>query len=108
MCNRLGKSPSAVALEIGLSKTAVHKWKNGGFPTDATASKIASYFNVSITYLLGLEEAEQEEKKNDTITDIIIKLREDGELLDIVESLTKLDADKRTAVKSFLGAFITK
>ena len=61
MCNRTRKSPSAVAIEMGLSKTAVHRWKNGGSPTDATAAKIASYFGVSVAYLFGKEE------KNPTI-----------------------------------------
>lgn len=61
MCNEIGKSPSAVSIEIGLSKSTVNRWKNGGCPTDATASKIASYFGVSVTYLLG-----KEEQKNPT------------------------------------------
>ena len=61
MCNKVGKSPSAVAIDIGLSKTSVHRWKNGGSPTDATISKLASYFGVSVTYLLG-----KEEQKNPT------------------------------------------
>ena len=56
MCNRISKSPSAVAIEIGLSKPSVNRWKNGGSPTDATAQKIASYFGVSVAYLLGEEE----------------------------------------------------
>ena len=55
MCNRVGKSPSAVSIEIGLSKSTVNRWKKGGHPTDATAAKIASYFGVSVTYLLGKE-----------------------------------------------------
>ncbi len=58
LCNKIGKSPSAVVLDIGLSKPTVNRWKNGGSPTDATASKIASYFGVSVAYLL-----EDEEKK---------------------------------------------
>lgn len=53
MCNRIGKSPSAVSIEIGLSKSTVNRWKKGGSPTDATASKIASYFGVPVTYLSG-------------------------------------------------------
>ena len=61
MCNKIGKSPSAVSIEIGLSKSTVNRWKKGGSPTDATASKIASYFGVSVTYLLG-----KEEQKNPT------------------------------------------
>lgn len=56
MCNKVGKAPSAVALEIGLSKPSVNRWKNGGMPTDATVSKLASYFGVSVTYLMGKEE----------------------------------------------------
>ena len=56
MCNNLGKAPSAVSIEIGLSKSTVNRWKKGGKPTDATAAKIASYFNVSVGYLLGKDE----------------------------------------------------
>ena len=66
MCNKTGKSPSAVAIEMGLSKTAVHRWKNGGSPTDATAAKIASYFNVSLAYLLGKEDQKNPTTKNDS------------------------------------------
>lgn len=51
LCNRIGKAPSAVALEIGLSKPAVFRWKNGGTPTDATAKKVADYFGVTVERL---------------------------------------------------------
>lgn len=47
LCNEIKKSPSAVALEIGISKPTVNRWKNGGSPTDATLRKIAEYFGVS-------------------------------------------------------------
>lgn len=51
-CNELKKSPSGVALEIGLSKTAVNGWKHGrSSPTDATLQKIADYFGVTIETL---------------------------------------------------------
>lgn len=62
MCNKIGKSPSAVAIEIGLSKPSVNRWKNGGSPTDATAQKIATYFGVSVAYLLGKEDEDKKEK----------------------------------------------
>lgn len=52
LCNRIGKTPSAVALEIGITKPTVNRWKNGSKPTDATAQKVAEYFGVSIDYLL--------------------------------------------------------
>ena len=66
LCNKIGKSPSAVAMEIGLSKPSVHRWKNGGSPTDATAAKIASYFGVSVTYLFGKEEQKNPTTINDS------------------------------------------
>ena len=53
LCNRAGKSPSAVALEIGLSKTSVNRWKNGGGITDATVAKVAEYFKVPVGVIVG-------------------------------------------------------
>ena len=52
LCNAAGKSPSAVALECGLSKAAVNGWKNGrSKPSDATLIKLAEYFGVSVEEL---------------------------------------------------------
>ena len=91
MCNQIGKSPSAVAIEIGLSKSTVNRWKNGGSPTDATASKLASYFGVSVTYLLGKEEQKNPTTKNDSgmskaKSDLIEKVMQMSD-----EELQKLD-----------------
>ena len=56
LCNKDNKSPSRVVLEIGLKKSAVTRWKNGGNPTDATVQKIADYFNVPVSELLDEKE----------------------------------------------------
>ena len=53
LCNKVGKTPSRVAMEVGLSKPTVNRWKNGSTPTDATVMKIAEYFGVSIQELTG-------------------------------------------------------
>ena len=53
LCNKVGKTPSRVVLEIGLSKPTVNRWKNGSTPTDATAMKVAEYFGVSVQDLIG-------------------------------------------------------
>lgn len=55
-CNSVGKSPSAVLLELGLGKSAGTRWKNGHAPTDATLQKLADYFGVSKAALLGNQE----------------------------------------------------
>lgn len=99
LCNKIGKSPSAVSVELGLSKSTVNRWKNGGSPTDATATKIASYFDVPVAYLKGWEE---EQKKNDAQADIILKMRTDETFMSVVEKLYQLDKDKLESINQML------
>ena len=51
LCNSVNKTPSAVAMEMGISKTSVNRWKNGSYPTDATMQKIANYFGITVEEL---------------------------------------------------------
>ena len=53
LCASVDKTPSGAALEMGLSKPTVNRWKKGGGITDATARKVAAYFNVPVAYLNG-------------------------------------------------------
>ena len=47
-----GKSPTAVAKELGFSNAAASHWKNGKSPTAKTLQKIADYFGVTVNDLL--------------------------------------------------------
>lgn len=60
LCNSVGKTPSAVALEIGFSKSTVSRWKAGQSANDATLQKVADFFGCTIAELTG--EMEQKEK----------------------------------------------
>lgn len=62
LCNSVGKSPSAVAVELKFGKPSVTRWKSGTEPRDATLKKIADYFGVTVEYLKG------EETKKDPAT----------------------------------------
>lgn len=53
LCNSVGKSPSAVAVELKLGKPSVTRWKNGAEPRDATLQKIADHFGVTVEFLKG-------------------------------------------------------
>lgn len=53
LCNSIGKSPSAVAEDIGIEKSTVSRWKKGANPTDATVEKVASYFGISSAAVIG-------------------------------------------------------
>lgn len=111
LCKEKNVSRSRMCLDLGLSKSTMSNMKNGrqaGISTE-TAQKMASYFNVSVGYLLGEEELTPEtEKKNDTLSDIILSLNSDDELLEIVKNIIKLDSDKRNVLKSFLSTFVGK
>lgn len=49
-----GVSASRMCLDIGLSKDAAHIWKKrNSLPTSGNLKKIADYFGVSTSYLLG-------------------------------------------------------
>ena len=50
-CAKVNKSPSAVAEDIGLSRTSPNGWKKGKIPRDATLQKLADYFSVSVEAL---------------------------------------------------------
>lgn len=51
LCNATGKSPSAVAVEIGIAKPTVSRWKTGSVPNYATLMKVADYFGVTVAEL---------------------------------------------------------
>lgn len=50
LCAKVNKAPSAVAEEIGLSRTAPHGWKRGRVPKDTTIVKLANYLGVPVSY----------------------------------------------------------
>lgn len=62
LCTQHGISPSKVAREIGISKSAVTRWKDGGGMTDPVAIRIADYFGVSVDVLRNGDKNEQKEK----------------------------------------------
>lgn len=77
LCNSIGKSPSAVALELGISKSTVSHWKHQrNEMTAATALKIANYFGITVEELkTGIKKEpsvpkDEELDKNDAISNL--------------------------------------
>lgn len=61
LCAAIGKKPTPVAQELGISKGTAASWKRrGNDPTDAYLAKIANYFGVDADDLRG--DAENEKK----------------------------------------------
>ena len=76
LCKTRGVSGSRMCLDLGLSKSTLSNMKSGRTSglSASTAQKIASYFGVSVGYLLGEEEKDQcrascENKEKPTVND---------------------------------------
>lgn len=52
-CTLMGKKPNPVGKELGVSSGTITGWKNGALPKPEILSRIASYFDVSVDYLIG-------------------------------------------------------
>jgi transcriptional regulator with XRE-family HTH domain len=89
---------------LGKDRSTIYRYENGdieNLPLDIL-EPIAAALNTTPQYLMGWEEVR---KKNDILSDIVLKLNEDMELLSMVETLSKLGFEQRQAVKSVLSAF---
>lgn len=62
LCNQKGVSPSRAAIDSGLSKSTVTKWKNepDSKPTGNVIDKLTRYFGITISELLQAPHEETE------------------------------------------------
>lgn len=114
----IGKRIKARREELGLSQDDLAKMV--GYTSRSSIAKVETNANGMVqskvvafakalqttpAYLMGWVDNEETEKKNDTITDIILKLRSDSELLNMVKDICELSPDKRSAVQNLIFAF---
>ena len=99
LCKGKGVSGSRMCLDLGLSKSTLSDIKSGrkkGVSTD-TAKKIASYFNVTVGYLLGEEDEIQADPVGTAERHFEMVMDED--LNEIFDCLKVLNAGERKIVK---------
>lgn len=89
LCNKAGKTPTAVCAEIGLSNAAYSKWDEKSVPHRATLLKIADYFGVPA----------------DTLLEGDGNPPEDARLISLMKTLT---AEEKTALENFINYLIKK
>lgn len=56
LCADKGKSPTAVVLDLGLSRSSVTNWKRGVLPNNIALKKMSDYFGVSTNFLMDKDE----------------------------------------------------
>lgn len=100
LCNKIGKSPSAVAEEMGFQRSVVTRWSNGSVPRKATIEKIATFFNVPSEELTGEEQKEKPAPGEGSGLDVEAKA--------FAEKFMQLDESTRTLFNRMLDAAIAE
>lgn len=95
LCETHSTKPLNVVKTLGVSSGSITNWENGVVPNGETLIKIANYFNVSVDYLLGLEnDTSYLFGRTDAMTDFNTK--------DIASRIKQLCKGKKIPVKSVL------
>lgn len=101
LCNSVGKSPSAVALEIGIEKSTVTRWKQGKSQTDANIRKVADYFGVPVSELTEEKEKAPIPTDRDGLDEVLERLRTRPEcrmLFKLADGASVEDVEKAAAI----------
>lgn len=94
LCGQIKKSPSAVAEDIGLSRTSPNGWKKGKQPSDVTLAKLSQYFNVPVSVLTG----EQKEKPS-TVSGEELSYSD----MELLAAIKRADEKDLKAIRVILG-----
>jgi len=100
-----GKTRRDVCKALGFSYYTFSDWVNGKkYPRMDKVEMLANYFGVLKSDLIEekTEEHREMQKKNDVLSDIVIRMQTDDVFLSAVESLYKLDQKKLASVLTLL------
>ena len=95
-----GYSLRELAQIMGYHHSTIGKAENG--LVDLPQSRIVQFadaLGTTPSYLMGWED---EQKKNDALADIVLRLRTDEELLAVVQAVCNLDREKLSSLSTFL------
>jgi len=94
-----------LARRLNTTKQTISKYEKNivtNIPSDRIEA-IAIVLNSTPEYILGWEKIQ---KKADTITDVVLRMKTDSDFLSLVETLNSLDEEKIRSVKQMLSAFL--
>jgi len=107
--DKSGKDRKELAEIWGFPYSTVTEWINGKkYPRIDRIEIMADYFGILKSDLIEEKTVERNnmQKKADTITDVVLRMKTDSEFLSLVETLNTLDAEKIRGVKQMLSAFL--
>ena len=98
LCKKKGVTPTRAALDAGVSKSLVTKWKTNGAkdPSPEVVRKLASYFGITIAELLGEENEKPLIYGDEELTEYVEMLKNRPEcrmLFQLSKNATKEDVE---------------
>lgn len=107
---RSGKTQKELCEIFGVATSTFNDWmKAKKYPRIDKIELMAKYFGILKSSLIEekTENLKEMQKKNDILSDIILKMNEDAELFELVEMIANLNFENRKAVKPLLIALST-
>ena len=110
--DKSGKDRRELAEEWGFPYSTVTEWINAKkYPRIDRIEIMANYFHILKSDLIERKDKQSErrktmQKKNDAMTDIVIRMQKDYDFFSLVEHLSSLDEEKIRGVKQMLSAFL--
>lgn len=103
----LKMSADELGRRLGKDRSTVYRYEKGdieNLPLDIL-EPIAAALQTTPQYLMGWEKVQ---KKNDTMTDVVVRMRTDEDFLSIIEGLNQLTPVQLASVKQVVDAFLKK
>jgi transcriptional regulator with XRE-family HTH domain len=108
----LQMKPIELAEKTGVPKSMVSYYLSGkSTPKADRVYKMAQALGVNEAWLLGYNVPKvrtAEQKKNDTLVDVVSKLRNDPDFFDVVAQLAELPAGEYASIKAIISALRNK
>lgn len=96
--------------DLKIPKSAISQYLSGKSQNMDTERfySICKYLNVSEPWMLGYDVPMERKitEKNNAIADIVARMRTDEDFLSLVESLSRMDAEKIAVFKQLLSTFL--
>ena len=110
--NDTGKKQADLARETGIDKGAISSYLSGKYePKQKAIGALARALGVSEMWLWGYDVPKvrtAEQKKNDTLVDVVSKLRRDPEFFSVVADLAELAPEEYASIKAIISALRNK
>lgn len=100
-----GKDRKEIARALSIPYSTLTDWLNANkYPRINNIEKMSVYFGVSKSDLI--EDFEQKKKDNDALADIIVKIRMNKDLLEVVDKVVSLDNAKINSLRKLLDLIV--